>query len=51
MVEDENFHLKLQFRFYPDHTPKHHIHLDGLKNPRTREPAGNLQTDMFVQVE
>jgi len=66
-VEDENFHLKLQFRFYPDHKPKHHIHLNGLKNRRTREmvvnvlrhstvgftreTAGNVQIDMFVPDE
>ncbi len=66
-VEDENFHLKLQFRFYPDHKPKHHIHLNGLKNPSTREmvvnvlhrstvrftkeTAGSVQVDMFVQDE
>jgi hypothetical protein len=66
-VEDEDFHLKLQFRFYPDKKPKHHIHLNGLKNPRTRETvvnvlrhstaaftretADSVQIDMFVQDE
>jgi hypothetical protein len=66
-AEDENFHLKLQFRFYPDQNPKHHIHLNGLKDRRTREKvvgvlqsstnvftretAGSVQIEMFVQDE
>ena len=66
-VEAEDFHLKVQFRFYPDEKPKHHIHLNGLKNPRTRETVVNVlrhstvaftretadrvQIDMFVQAE
>jgi len=65
--EDEDFHIKLQFRFYPDQNPKHHIHLNGLKNRRTREKvvgvlqdstavftrqtAGGVQIEMFVQDE
>jgi hypothetical protein len=65
--EDENFHLKLQFRFYPDQNPKHHIHLNGLKNQQTRskvvnvlqsstnvftrQTAGSVQIEMFVQDE
>src|SRR5689334_22211004 len=65
--EDENFHLKLQFRFYPDQNPKHHIHLNGLKNQVTRNKVvgvlqsstnifthrttGSVQIEMFVQDE
>ena len=35
--EDKKFHLKLQFRFYPDQNPKHQVHFNGLKNRRIRE--------------
>ena len=67
MLEDEDFHLKLQFRFYPGEKPKHHIHLNGLKNKHTRETVINVlrhstvafsretaegvQIDLFVQDE
>jgi hypothetical protein len=30
-TEDENFHLRLHFEFYPHHDPKHHIRLS-IKN-------------------
>jgi len=65
--EDENYHLRLQFRFYPDQNPKHQIHLNGLKNQQTRnkvvdilqsstsvftrQTAGSVQIEMFVQDE
>lgn len=41
-LADEGLHLKLQFRFYPNEKPKHHIHLNGLKDPRTRETVVNV---------
>jgi len=65
--EDEDFHLKLLFRFYPHQNPRHHIHLNGLKNRRTRkkvvsvfqdssvvftrQTAGSVQIEMFVEDE
>jgi DNA-directed RNA polymerase alpha subunit len=63
--EDKKFHLKLQFRFYPDQNPKQHIHFNGLKNRRirekvvkvlrhstkifTKENTGSVKIDLIVQ--
>jgi hypothetical protein len=64
-AENQKLHLKLQFRFYPDRNPKHHIHLNGLKNRRirekvvkvlrrsaktfTKETAGSIKIDLLVE--
>ena len=65
-IEDENFHLKLHFEFYPHHNPKHHIHLS-VKNGSARikvmdvlrcsaqdftdNTSGDVQFDLMVQGE
>src|SRR5689334_11711387 len=63
--EGRDLHLKLQFRFYTDQNPKHHIHFNGLKNRRIKEKVvkvvrrstkvfkkettGNIKIDILVQ--